>query len=95
MKYYLIEVDISHHTSYLPLLNNIINEIKYYSYISSVRRALKLFNNNPNLNKKVDYDLPQEIEYDLKPEPQFFINIRTGIFRYDMINCKLEVIEEH
>eukprot|EP01043_Picozoa_sp_COSAG02_P075779 COSAG02_NODE_15786_length_1141_cov_1.238004_1_plen_187_part_00 len=76
-------------------LNNIINEIKYYSYISSVRRALKLFNNNPKLNKKVDYDLPQEIEYDLKPEPKFFIKIRKGIFRYDMLNCKLEVIEEY
>jgi len=76
-------------------LNNIINEIKYYSYISSVRRALKLFNNNTKLNKKVDYDLPQEIEYDLKPESKFFIKIRTGIFIYDMIKCKLEVIEEH
>ena len=26
MKYYLIEVGISHHTTYLPLSNNIIND---------------------------------------------------------------------
>jgi len=73
---------------------NIINEIKYYSYISSVRRALKLFNNNPNLQKKIEYDLPQEIEYDLKPEKEFFIKIRNGIFIYDMLKGKLTVIRE-
>jgi hypothetical protein len=75
-------------------LNNIINEIKYYSYISSVRRALKLFNGNPKLKKKVDYDIPQEIEYDLKSEPQYHLKIRTGIFIYDMLKCKLTVVRE-
>jgi len=72
-----------------------LEKIKNYNYISSVRRALNLFNNN-NLNyPKINYNIIDEVKYDLKKlDEPCEIKIRRGIFRYDMLNCKLTVIEE-
>ena len=77
-------------------IEEIIDDIKEYTNIASVRRALKLYNNNPNLKNKIDYNIIDEIKYTLKEkeQPKYFCRIRTGIFRYDMLNCKMEVIRE-
>ena len=66
------------------------NEIKNYHYISSVRKAINKINGDTKLKEKIKFN---NVNLDVKP--QYTIKIRKGIFRYDMLNCKLEVIEEY
>jgi len=66
--------------------------IKEYSYISSVRKAINLLNLDMKLKNKIEFNKLDDVK---TIKPQYYCKIRTGIFRYDMINCKLEVIEEY
>jgi len=73
-------------------LEKVAINIKVYSYISSVRKCINLLNKDIKLKNKIEFNKINEIK---TVKPQYHCKIRTGIFRYDMINCKLEVLEEY
>lgn len=71
-------------------IENATKEIKDYQYISSVRKAINKINCDTKLKEKIKFTNDSK-----NVKSQYTIKIRKGIFRYDMLNCKLEVIEEY
>ncbi len=76
----------------LDEIEKLAEEISKYGYISSVRKAIKILNTDNKMKKKFIVDIKNEN----KPETKvnYHCQIRTGLFRYDMLNCKLEVLRE-
>ena len=76
----------------LDEIEKLAEEISKYGYISSVRKAIKILNTDNKMKKKFIVDIKNEN----KPETKvnYHCKIRTGLFRYDMLNCKLEVLRE-
>jgi hypothetical protein len=67
-------------------------EISKYSFISSVRKAIKILNTDNKMKKKFIIDIKNENIPEKKVN--YYCQIRTGIFRYDIINSTLEIIRE-
>tara|TARA_R110001592_G_scaffold362965_1_gene679060 strand:+ start:1555 stop:2112 length:558 start_codon:yes stop_codon:yes gene_type:complete len=68
-------------------------EICKYGYISSVRKAIKLLNNDTKMNKKFIIDIKNENKQDIKIN--YHCQIRTGLFLYDISTTKMIIIKEN